>query len=146
MQKNREFLYDPNTGKLWREAGSADGRGYRHVQFEGRSHLAHRVAWLLYYGEWPSGFLDHINGNPSDNRIINLRLADVVENQHNRGKSKNNTSGFKGVSSRRGKWQALISINGKNRYLGLFTTCEEASAAYDQAALQHHGEFVKLDL
>lgn len=146
MPRNSEFLYDPETGKLWREAGCSDGRGYRHVQFRGQRHLEHRVAWFLYYGEWPNLFVDHINGNPSDNRITNLRLATCTENQQNRGKSKNNTTGFKGVSRHRDGWQALISVSGKNKFLGRFATREEAAAVYNKAALHHHGEFARIDL
>lgn len=146
MPRNSEFLYEPETGKLWREAGTSDSRGYRHVQFQGVRQLEHRVAWFLFYGEWPEKSIDHINGDPSDNRIINLRLASTSENGFNRGKSINNSSGFKGVSFSRGVWQALISINGKNRYLGRFATREEAADAYGKAALQYHGEFANLDL
>lgn len=148
MTKHREFLYDPKTGKLWREAGCPNGRGYRSVQFQGRRHLEHRVAWFLYYGEWPKLHVDHINGNPGDNRIVNLRLATCSENAYNRSKPPHNTSGFKGVSRQRGrrKWQSLIRVQGKNKFLGSFDTPEEASAAYDRAALKHHGDFARVDL
>lgn len=147
MTKHREFLYDPETGKLWREAGCAHGSGYRTVLFRGRRHLEHRVAWFLHYGEWPNQQIDHINGNPSDNRIVNLRLATPSENSRNRGKPPHNTTGFKGVSRQRGRYQALIRIDdGKNKFLGSFTTPEEASAAYNRAALEHHGDFARVDL
>lgn len=53
MLKNSEFLYDPETGKLWRRAGCLDTRGYRNVNFMGRLIIEHRVVWFLYYGEWP---------------------------------------------------------------------------------------------
>lgn len=146
MPKNSDFLYDPETGKLWREAGTADGRGYRYVQFQGEHHLVHRVAWFLYYGEWPDKTVDHINGNRSDNRITNLRLATISENGYNRKTPQNNTSGFKGVSFHRGLWQAQISVSGKNKFLGRFASREEAAAAYGKSALQYHGEFANLDL
>jgi hypothetical protein len=148
MPDNRGFFYDPETGKLWREAGGPDGRGYVHVQFQGKRHLAHRVAWFLYYGNWPDQMIDHINGNRSDNRIKNLRLASSSQNQLNRGKSTNNTTGHKGVSyhAKRRHWQAMISINGRNKFLGNFATAEEAADAYNKAALKHHGEFARTDL
>lgn len=148
MPKKRKFLYDPENGILYRQAGCVDSRGYIHVQFEGRRELAHRVAWFLYYGEWPQFPIDHINGIRSDNRIINLRLATCSENGRNRRKSVRNTSGHKGVSrvSRNGKWQAQICTNGQPKYLGTFTCREKAAEAYAKAALEFHGEFVNLDL
>lgn len=147
MPKVSEFRYDPETGKLWREAGTRDPRGYFHVQFQGEQHLSHRVAWFLYYGKWPDLFVDHINGNPSDNRIVNLRLATRAENGHNRGKARNNTSGFKGVSRHvQGHWQAIITVRGKAKFLGSFATREAASTAYQKAALAYHGEFANIDL
>lgn len=146
MTKHREFLYDPETGRLWREASGASHRGYRTVQFQGQRHLVHRVAWFLYYGEWPMLPIDHTNGNPSDNRITNLRLATASENSFNRSRPSHNTSGFKGVSLQRSRWQALIRANGQNRFLGSFDTPEEASAAYNRAALEHHGKFARVDM
>jgi hypothetical protein len=88
-------------------------------------------------------FTDHINGNPLDNRRANLRLATNTENMRNRGKYRTNTSGYKGVDWRRGagKWRAVIKVNGKQIYLGLFTTPELAHAAYCEAAKKYHGEF-----
>jgi hypothetical protein len=140
--------YDPETGKLWREAGSSDGRGYIYVQFQKKHHLAHRVAWFLHYGSWPDGLIDHINGNKSDNRIKNLRLANFSENQLNRNRTSSNTSGHKGVSyhKHRKRWQALISVDGKNKFLGSFNTALEAADAYNEAALKYHGEFARTDL
>jgi hypothetical protein len=92
----------------------------------------------------PDGFqVDHINGNGLDNRRVNLRLATRSQNQHNRGASSNNTSGFKGVTWHNGvkKWQAQIAFCGKNKYLGRYDTVEAAHAAYAEASIKYHGEF-----
>lgn len=148
MPKNADPRYDPKTGKFWREAGCLGRLGYRHIWFQGKQHMEHRVAWFLHYGVWPDKPVDHINGIRSDNRIVNLRLATTAENLRNRSKPKNNKSGFKGVSwiEKYQAWQATIKFDGKNKFLGRFATREDASAAYEKAALQHHGEFAKIDL
>lgn len=72
--------------------------------------------------------IDHINHNRSDNRLNNLREVTHVENGHNISKKTNNTTGYTGVVYHKatGKWLAQIMINGKNKYLGLFSTIEEA--------------------
>lgn len=110
--------------------------------------MEHRLAWFLHYGEWPTCQVDHINGDRHDNRISNLRLASSSENQRNRKRPKNNTSGYKGVSwiEHYQMWQATIKFDGKNKYLGRFDTPEEASDAYNKAALRHHGEFAFIDI
>lgn len=148
MPKNGDPVYDPETGKFWREAGCVSTNGYRQIWFRGRQCMEHRVAWFLHYGEWPKNHVDHINGNRSDNRIVNLRLATNAENLRNRSKPKNNVSGFKGVSwiERYQKWQATIKFDGKNKFLGRFDTREDAADAYNQAALKHHGDFAKVDM
>lgn len=91
--------------------------------------------------------VDHINGDPLDNRRTNLRLASPSENLRNRGKNSNNKSGFKGVCCFKptGRWCAKIEVCGKIHHLGYFTTAEEAALAYDRAARELHGEFARLN-
>lgn len=85
--------------------------------------------------------VDHIDRvNTLDNQRSNLRVT-LTQNQQNVGLRKNNFSGFKGVTSVRGKWRAMIGVNGKTIHLGTFPTPELAAAAYDAAALEHQGEF-----
>ena len=94
----------------------------------------------------PKGMLvDHIDGNPLNNRKSNLRLATAVQNQYNRWISKANTSGFRGVSKdkRTGKWRASIRIDGKKIELGLFDDLYKASEKYEEYAKVHHGEFYR---
>lgn len=148
MPKTSEFLYDPETGKLWRRAGCLESRGYRNVYFQGKLHLEHRVIWFLYYGEWPDNEVDHINRNRSDNRISNLRLATRSENGQNRKMPTNNSSGYKGVTwvKSRNAWQVVINIGRQPKFLGRFATREEAASVYNKAALKYHGEFAKIDL
>ena len=96
----------------------------------------------------PKGMdVDHINGNPLDNRKSNLRICTHAENQRNKGAYKNNTSGYKGVSwyKRDKKWIAGIKHNNKGIYIGLFEDKEEAARAYDKKAKELHGEFAYLN-
>ena len=122
---------------------STNANGYRRGIILGYQALAHRVIWAMHYGEWPVGFIDHVNGIPDDNRISNLRLATRSENGRNRMGALA-TSRFKGVSATGGAglpWVAKITLNKKIRHLGRFA-CEAAAAiAYDRAALELHGEF-----
>jgi hypothetical protein len=90
--------------------------------------------------------IDHCNRNGLDNRRDNLRLATKAENQWNRPKPQNNTSGFKGAAWRKDckKWQAQIQVRGKLFYLGLFPTADMAHAAYAEASDTMHGEFGRI--
>lgn len=79
------FTWKIGTGKRWRgiqsgrPAGSArDRRGYRYLRIDGEEYTAHRLAWLLYYGEWPKGIIRFNDGDPSNCSIANLRDASVM--------------------------------------------------------------------
>ena len=142
--------YDPKTGDLSFAGKSSrlqhpDGR--IRIKWRGRLHNSGRLAWFAFYGEWPIGVVDHINGDPSDNRIANLRDVSQSWNQQNRGVIANGTrSGYVGVFPvrRAGRvvFQAAISIYGKRTVLGLFETAEEASACYVAAKVEMHPGFV----
>ena len=147
------FEYEPENGILRGPKGSTGTkiqRGYRQHWFRGRNYLVHRLIWKIETGEDPIG-VDHINGDTTDNRFSNLREANQVKNGVNRGKPSNNTSGFKGVSwHKQGKgWAAQLGIRVDGArskiHLGLFDTPEEAARAYDEKALELHGEFAKLN-
>jgi len=87
--------------------------------------------------------VDHISGDGLDCRRSNMRQATNSQNQHNQRISRNNTSGFKGVSwqASREKWQANIMVRGKHIYLGRFALPESAHAAYRKASARLHGKF-----
>jgi len=100
----------------------------------GLTYAAGRVAWCLHYGRWPDNFIDHINGDPTDNRIDNLRDVEASENARNCAMPVNNTSGIVGVSrARSGKWIARILYNRRHHHLGTFASKEEAAAARTSA-------------
>lgn len=87
--------------------------------------------------------VDHRNGNSLDNRKCNLREATRSQNQHNRPKSRNNTSGLKGVTCvpDRNAWRCDIMVGGTKRFLGYFRSAEEAGHAYRNAAIELQGDF-----
>jgi hypothetical protein len=131
------LTYDPITGILrWLPsksiAGYVGSNGYSYIRLDGRNLLAHRVAWVLTYGEWPTE-IDHINRIKSDNRLVNLREVSSTENKHNMGMLSTNRSGIKGVHwyKRHGMWRAQISIAGKTKHLGYFDSISEAAKVYE---------------
>lgn len=159
--------YDPETGTFtWKPksggdlqtnawnahwagkvAGTPHKRGYIVITLDERKWLAHRLAWLYVFGEWPAGGLDHKDKDTSNNAIANLRPASQSQNNWNTSKRRNNSSGFKGVTwhAARQKWTAWVCVNRKSKYLGLFNTPEEAAAAYAEAARKLHGEFARIE-
>lgn len=162
--------YDPETGKLYwkerperlftssrmwkswnsryagKEAFTAYLNGYKQGMIFYSTLYAHRVAWAIFYGEWPEDQIDHINCDRSDNRIKNLRGASLTENNRNTLISSNNTSGVKGVSmARSGRWVAKIRDGNKNIHLGTFDSIDEAAEAYSCANLKYHGSFSRVE-
>lgn len=87
----------------------------------------------------------HIDGNGLNNRRSNLRLVTRSQNRHNLRISRNNTSGYKGVSwcSRSETWRAQITLSGKILRLGSYPTAELAHAAYVAENVRLHGEFCR---
>jgi hypothetical protein len=146
------FEYNPSVGKLINrrnrrqsragdEAGGVNSKGARRVKFGNEEYLTHRLVWMYVHGAWPSKFIDHVNGDPGDNRLSNLREATSSENSQNRhGISTQNTSGYRGVTQHKqsGKWQAVIGVARCSHYLGLFERPELAHQAYLSAKAHFH--------
>ena len=145
------FIYEPICGKLFRKnqagnfkAGSEvvikpHHTGYLYVSIkvgEKKHNISlHRMAWTLHNKCKPSGFIDHINHDKSDNRIENLREVTKVQNNRNKSMCKLNTSGNTGVSwhKRDNIWEARIKVDYKQVYLGRFNSKEDAIKAREDA-------------
>jgi hypothetical protein len=121
-----------------------DSNGYKLVGIDYKLYKLHRLIFLWHHGYFP-GEVDHIDGNPRNNRIENLRAATSQGNKANRGRNKNNSSGYKGVTwdKRREKWVAQIMVNRKHIHLGQFDSAESAHRAYVAAAEKYFGEFAR---
>lgn len=135
--------YSPDTGIFkWtksvgpravvgRVAGTSTTEGYLTIQINNSTYLCHRLAWFYAFEEWPLDELDHINRIGSDNRLDNLRKVSNLENAKTKGMYSSNTSGFKGVTKKGSKWQAVLTYNSQKIYIGRFATAAEASEAYE---------------
>lgn len=137
--------YDAETGVIaWRRNGRRAGwqhhLGYRNVRVDGATYAEHRLAWFYVHGQWPAADIDHINRVRDDNRLANLRPATRSENCQNQPVRSTNRSGVTGVyyHSCARKWVALISVDKKQRHLGVFDTAEQAAAARKFAEQQYY--------
>jgi hypothetical protein len=142
---NKRSSANFNTSFAGKPAGCLKkNQGYMYINLMQTQYLAHRLVYAWHYGnDLGDNQIDHIDGDKCNNRIENLRLATEVENGQNRGKQKNNTTGFKGVtySKHDKKYQAQIHSKGKTIFLGYYETPELASAAYVSAANNRHNRF-----
>jgi hypothetical protein len=131
-----------NSAKLNEVAGTIHPiKKYRYMRVDNVRYLAHRLAWLYVYGTMPTKQIDHINGIRDDNRIKNLRDVDASTNAENKRRTTTKSkSNFLGVTQDKEhkKWKAQIVVKGVYKYLGFFTTEEEAHKAYLQAKRQFH--------
>lgn len=143
------FEYVPETGDLrWtdnapvkvrgKSCQTKNSTGHKYVKFKGKNYYNHRIAWLYVYGEWPIS-IDHINGDPADNRFVNLRGVDHKTNMQNERKARsNNKTGLLGVSPNGQNYRAEIRVDGKKINLGTFKKPEVAHQAYLVAKRQMH--------
>ncbi len=150
------FNYDADSGIVTYKVGRHKGRkggeaGYlrqydqrRIITIGGVKHFAHRVIWLMVNGAWPKGVIDHINGNPNDNRFVNLRDVNQsvnMQNQHRPHAS--SKTGILGVSKHKGKFRAMIHKGGKQTYIGSYASADDAKQAYINAKKNMHEGFTK---
>lgn len=158
VERLRElFAYDTETGRLIRNVsgrgpgakagtvvGCPDTHGYLRVGVDGTRLPVHRCVWAIAHGYWPEHCIDHVNGIRDDNRLSNLRLADVAKNAHNKKCQATKRIPLKGVRMEpSGSFRARICVNGRSVHLGTFPTAELAHSAYHLAAARFFGEFAR---
>lgn len=145
---HEEMRYDPETGQFWwkkqgktkrrqleKPIGTLAHNGYLTVRLKDyKCYGLHRIAFLYMTGSMPTEWVDHINGERSDNRWCNLRAATSSENKQNLAPTK-----LMGAFKRGGnKWYSSITVNGVTHKLGSFNSAEEAHAAYLAAKEIYH--------
>ena len=152
------FDFNKMTGEFCRKIRTANSvsvgdradrngpSGYLVCAVDGVAVMAHRLAWLHVYGEWPSAVgydIDHVDGNKKNNAIGNLRVATRSQNNINSATHKSNTSGVRGVSwcKRTGRWQAHVHIGKKAVFLGRFYDLREAAQVRVDAVKREYGAY-----
>lgn len=151
QERLRELVhYDPATGiftrtkdhwctKAGEVAGTKNREGRLCFRVDGSLYLAHRLAWLYMHGVWPTGVIDHMNGDCADNRIANLRDVPRVVNQQNLRKAMApSKTKLLGVSPHGPGFRAEIRVNGVKRNLGTYPTAQEAHMVYVEAKRRLH--------
>ena len=133
------FLVDDIDSWVTQYRWNLVGKGYVARTENGKTIRLHRE---LFNSEDIDGkVVDHINGNPLDNRRQNLRVCTVAENNRNNKGRSQSTSGVTGVAWRNNKWRARIKINHKDIHLGVFDNKEDAIKARKEAEVKYFGEF-----
>lgn len=125
-------------------AGCYYKNGYVRIRLDKKFYLAHRLIFMMFHGYIPE-YIDHINNDPHDNRIENLRPATKIQNQQNIRINKRNTSGVKGVcwNNYHQKYLARCAVDGERIHLGYFKKLADAKKAIEKFRKQHHGEFAR---
>jgi hypothetical protein len=143
----RNYFSDEQSFKRWNTlfsgtvAKSQTRRGCIVLSIRGVTYLAHRVAFKIHHGIEPPLVLDHINRDPSDNRILNIRAATPSQNTMNSTIRSDTRTGVRGVSIWKDQFCAYVYVNGHQHWLGTFQTIEQASKIRELAARKLFGDF-----
>lgn len=135
---------DKRKMKIGEKAGRTKKNGYCEIRLNGKLYGTHRLIFLMFHGYLPK-IIDHIDGNPSNNLISNLRSATHAENMRNSKKPINNKSGFKGVyfNKETKKWIAQCVVNNKKHHIGSYEDIHEAANAIMSFRNKNHKNFAK---
>jgi hypothetical protein len=151
------FDYNPETGTLVRKKffsnrsklgvplGSPKNGRHMVVSINRKYYGIHRIVWMYVYGKWPDGVIDHINGDPTDNRICNLRDCKQSHNLCNSKLPTTNKTGVKGVSwdAERNKWFAKINYKKKQYALGRYDDFGVACEVVNKKRIELHGDYAR---
>jgi HNH endonuclease/AP2 domain len=149
MNWSEVLHYIPETGVFVAKnpgevSWSINNYGYLKFHLRDEAIYAHRAAWKLVHG-WLPRVVDHIDHDPLNNALSNLRPCSIPENVRYQRPHKDKVGSiFKGVDyvAHRGRWRARIGVDGAKLHLGAgFLTARDAAIAYDQAAIKYFGEF-----
>lgn len=132
--ENGEFIrvLRMNKSRQWvpcrtKPSSNCANRGYTKVGIDGVTYYTHRLIWLWMTGEFPDGFVDHINGDQTDNRWSNFRVVNFSDNVKNTGLQKRNKTGHTGIYiNKQGRYFVNVRHQGRTIYLGSFDTLDEA--------------------
>ena len=132
------------NGQVYRKVGCANPDGYVNIGYKNRYVAGHRIVFLLNYGYLPE-VIDHIDGNPSNNKIENLRSSNKSTNAMNKNVRSDSKSGIKNVSWHKNikKWSVGLTINRKRKHIGYFDDLELADLVAIEARNKFHGEFAR---
>lgn len=130
--------------KIGDKAGAHKEKGYFHVGIDGTNYLIHRLIFCMHYGFMPD-FVDHIDGNPSNNKIENLREVTKSQNNCNSKVQKNNKSGTRGVTwiEPRKRWYVRCQVNNVSKSIGYFQDFELAELVAQEGRNLYHGEYAR---
>lgn len=134
------------TSKKGSAAGCVEEHGYIRINVDRKRYRLHQLIFFYHHGYLTDGkYIDHIDGNPSNNRIENLREVTASQNLMNSKLSAGSTSGVKGVHwyKSKNKYQVHVTLNSKTIHLGYFDTIEEAEAAAIAGREKYHGDFAR---
>ena len=141
---------DLNEGQIYPKPGTTITRyknaGYYKIRINGILYAEHHIICAFKEGVWPKEVVDHINGNKTDNRGVNLRSCSWSDNNCNRKMRSDNTIGYKGLFTRKHKsgrivYGWMIKLLGENISKSGYPTAEKAYEARKKALLEAHGEF-----
>lgn len=126
------------------EAGWLDKLGYRYIGLGRKTYRAYHLIYMMFYGYLPK-LIDHIDGNPLNNQVENLREASSLQNSWNQKKRCTNTSGVKGISwsKKNSRWVARCMINYKSHFVGSFESIDSAEKAIKAFRVIKQGQFAR---